>query len=92
MFPVWTRDGNRIIFSSSREGTPALFWQAADGSGMAEKLGPGGRNNQLPLTASPDGKFVVFRDTVGGAEASDLRLLSAGRKAVDHDSASGAGT
>ena len=31
--PIWTADGNRVIFQSDREGDLALFWQAVDGSG-----------------------------------------------------------
>ena len=30
--PVWTHDGQRLIFSSTREGVANIFWQAADGS------------------------------------------------------------
>ena len=37
-FPVWTPDGRRIIFSSNRGGQLNLWWQAADGTGAAERL------------------------------------------------------
>jgi len=37
-FPVWTLDGRRIIFSSNRGGQGNLWWQAADGTGAAERL------------------------------------------------------
>jgi serine/threonine-protein kinase len=36
--PLWTRDGQRIIFQSDRDGDGGLFWQRADGSGPAERL------------------------------------------------------
>jgi Tol biopolymer transport system component len=36
--PVWTADGRRIVFQSDREGSPAIYWQLADGSGPAERL------------------------------------------------------
>ena len=37
--PVWSPDGQRIVFSSSRVGGQVnLFWQAADGTGIAEQL------------------------------------------------------
>jgi hypothetical protein len=68
-------DGKRIVFSSTREGTPALFWQASDGSSAAERLGQSG-NNQLPLSVSPDGKLVVFRDNTGREAGPDVSLLS----------------
>jgi serine/threonine-protein kinase len=37
-WPVWTRDGKRIAFSSSRTGDQNLFWKSADGSGPEERL------------------------------------------------------
>ena len=37
-FPIWSADGQRIAFQSDREGDTAIFWQAADGTGTAERL------------------------------------------------------
>ena len=37
-FPIWSADGRRIVFQSDREGEPAVYWQAADGSGTPERL------------------------------------------------------
>ena len=36
--PIWSPDGRRFAFNSSRLGPPNLFWQPADGSGSAERL------------------------------------------------------
>ncbi|HJZ75489.1 MAG TPA: hypothetical protein VKE51_27330, partial [Vicinamibacterales bacterium] len=37
--PVWTPDGRRIIWSSTRQTpNPTLYSQAADGTGVAERL------------------------------------------------------
>ena len=38
VMPAWTGDSKRIAFQSDREGDRAIFWQAADGSGTAERL------------------------------------------------------
>ena len=35
--PLWTQDGERVVFRSDRE-PPGLFWKVADGSGTAESL------------------------------------------------------
>ena len=52
--PVWTPDGRRLLFfSPSRDA--GLFWQPADGTGAAERLGTG-----LPSGVTPDGKHVIF--------------------------------
>ena len=42
--PVWTPDGERVVFSSVRDGPPQkVFWKAADGTGTVERFaeGPG---------------------------------------------------
>jgi len=60
LFPVWTPDGQRIVFGSSRDGgSVRLVWKAADGTGQVESLatGPG---NHAALSFSPDGKSLVF--------------------------------
>ena len=37
-FPIWSGDGQRVVFQSDREGDLALYWQPADGAGLAERL------------------------------------------------------
>jgi serine/threonine-protein kinase len=39
-FPLWTPDGKRIVFTSTRSGSPELYMQSADGSGSATRLFP----------------------------------------------------
>ena len=34
----WTPDGDRLVFSSNRDGTHNIYWRAADGTGTAERL------------------------------------------------------
>jgi serine/threonine-protein kinase len=75
MFPVWTPNSKRILFGSSREGAAALYSQAADGSGTAEKLAAAS-SNLLPLSISPDGTQLVFRDNDGRAGGPNLGVLS----------------
>ena len=65
--PLWTKDGDRLLFFSPfRES--GLFWQAADGSGAAERLGTG-----LPSGVTSDGRHVLFSSAPG---ARDLMLLT----------------
>ena len=61
--PVWTPDGQRIAFSSQRDGAADLFWQAADGTGTVERLSESSTNFQYPTSFSPDGTRLVFADT-----------------------------
>ena len=60
--PVWTPDGERIVFHSDREGG-GLFWKRADGTGSVEHLTTEDDNFQGPSTISPDGRLVVFVET-----------------------------
>jgi Tol biopolymer transport system component len=60
MAPVWTPDGRRVLWTSTRGGTvPNLFWQAADGTGKVERLStnPG---NQFPTSITPDGNQLLY--------------------------------
>jgi serine/threonine protein kinase/Tol biopolymer transport system component len=68
--PVWTADG-RLLFSSNRDGTANLFWQAVDATGAAERL-TRSPNEQFATSTSPDGAFAVFSD----ATTRDLMMLA----------------
>jgi Tol biopolymer transport system component len=65
-YPVWTPDGQRLLFSSGRTGVmvPNIFWRAADGTGPVQRLtqSPNGQN---PTAIARDGT-VVFEETGGG--------------------------
>jgi dipeptidyl aminopeptidase/acylaminoacyl peptidase len=36
--PLWTPDGQRVIFTSTRAGYPELLWRSADGAGGDQRL------------------------------------------------------
>jgi serine/threonine-protein kinase len=55
--PIWTPDGRRIVFASARAGAFNLFAQAADGSGVVERL-TGGADPHAGFVA-PDGSGIV---------------------------------
>ncbi len=59
--PVWTPDSERITFASDRDGTMSLYWQPADGSGVAERLTTAEEETRhWPSSWSPDGKVFAF--------------------------------
>jgi serine/threonine protein kinase/Tol biopolymer transport system component len=72
-FPVWTPDGRRIVFGSERtsNGQANIFVQTADGSGAVERLTES-PNQQFPMSISPDGTRLVFRES---APSLDLIIL-----------------
>jgi eukaryotic-like serine/threonine-protein kinase len=61
LYPVWTPDGRRVVFSSEREGARNLFAQAADGSGAAERLTTS-PNLQDATAITPDGTRLLFTE------------------------------
>jgi Tol biopolymer transport system component/predicted Ser/Thr protein kinase len=70
-FPIWTLDGKRVAFFS---GAPMnLFWQAADGSGTAERLTTS-EHFQNPGSFSPDGTLLAFSQGAGPVNR-DLWIL-----------------
>jgi len=59
--PVWTPDGKRVTFTSTRAGQPNLFWKAADGCGATERLTTS-EHPQFSNAWSPDGQELVFSE------------------------------
>src|SRR5262249_3288305 len=57
--PVWSPDGSRIVWGSSREGIPDLYWKAASGVGRDELLLKSGYL-KVPTDWSQDGRFIIF--------------------------------
>ena len=55
ILPVWTPDGQRVLFQSNRDGV-GLFWKAADGTGSADRLTDVAF---FPFSVSPDGRRLV---------------------------------
>ena len=76
-WPVWTPDGKRIIFASTREGGSGVqnvFWQAADGTGTAERLTTS-PNVQLPHSITPDGMNLILQENANNSNA-DVAVLA----------------
>ena len=75
--PIWTPDGKRVIWTSTRGGgNPNLYWQAADGTGEAERLSVHA-NNQFPTSVTPDGGILTIFGASGTSEnAMDLFTIA----------------
>ena len=79
--PVWTLDGQRLIFASQRDGGIYNLWsQAADGTGDAERLTTSA-NTQAPTGLSPDGHEVVFFELTTTRQFDILRIALPGKQA-----------
>jgi Tol biopolymer transport system component len=82
--PVWTPDGRRLVFASTRSGGKIanLYLQLADGSGVAERLTES-PNAQRASSWHPSGRYLAFEEVVPPGQ-SDVMILP-----IDGDVGSG---
>jgi serine/threonine-protein kinase len=66
--PIWSADSQRVLFRSDREGDQGLFWQRADGTGVAERVTKPDKEwpSHMPDSWSPDGQTFSFYAGKGG--------------------------
>jgi serine/threonine-protein kinase len=74
-FPLWTPDGQRVMFGSARNAPANVFWRAADGTGSGGRITESGKN-QFPYTLTPDGLQLLIRedDTETGPDIGIVSL------------------
>jgi len=59
-WPVWTAQGDRIVFRSGRTTPMSLWWMPADRSGGENRLTSAQGPMQNPESWSPDGRTLLF--------------------------------
>jgi Tol biopolymer transport system component len=81
VYPVWSPDRSRIVWSSNREGLYQLYEKPASGSGQDELLL---RSDYFKFHTdwSPDGRFVIYRQ-INPKTKYDLWVLPVGPLAGD---------
>jgi serine/threonine protein kinase len=60
MYPIWSNDGSRIVFSSNRNGSIDLYEKASDGTGSEKRL-LATPQFKVATDWSRDGRFLLFR-------------------------------
>jgi serine/threonine-protein kinase len=77
-FPLWTPDGQRIVYSSRGSGGASnLWWIRADGAGNPQRLTESTRT-EWPRSWHPDGKVLAFRQSNPGTNVDILTLAMEG--------------
>jgi serine/threonine protein kinase len=78
IYPIWSRDGRQILFSSNRTNAWSMFVRGLDEREETPISGaPGGSVSQGDF--SPDGRYIVFGTTTGsGSSALTLDRQSPG--------------
>ena len=72
-YPMWSSDGTRVVFSSSRKGVSDLYWTSANGAGGEAPLRET-PNSKYPQDWSRDGRWLLYAETDPGT-GSDLWLM-----------------
>ena len=74
--PVWTPDGQQVVFTSDRDGGLGFFRKSADGTGEVEHLATiDGATRLWAYGWSPDENSLVF-DMVRSGSGVDIGVLS----------------
>ena len=71
-YPVWTADGQGLLFVSDRSDAGSVFIQPSDGTREPERL-TSAMNPQAPTAVSPDGTSVVFHEL---GRSTDLMIFT----------------
>ena len=76
-YPIWSPDGTRVVFASTRGGSLGnLYQRASNGTGQDELLLES-KDPKTPWDWSRDGRFIVYavRRLTAGGEADDIWVL-----------------
>jgi serine/threonine protein kinase len=60
MYPVWSPNGSRIAFRSTRDGGSSLYQKATNGTAHEELLDKSAPNLQRPEDWSRDGRYLIL--------------------------------
>ncbi len=71
--PIWSADGKRVIYSSTRNGRKGVFWKPVGGPGGEEELLDTSAQ-PFPSAVSVDGRSLIY-DVSGWVESAGVYVL-----------------
>jgi len=75
LFPLWSPDGNRILFGSARDRGASLYLKAANQAADEESILTGEKGKgQAAYDWSPDGRYILYM-SIGNRGGTDLWTL-----------------
>ncbi|MDX1675322.1 MAG: protein kinase, partial [Longimicrobiales bacterium] len=80
-WPVWTPDGDEVVFNRFDETGHDLYTARVDGAGRARPFQPRNRHQQHPLDFAPDGRLLAQHREYTRSPDSDIVLLAPGGEA-----------
>jgi len=85
--PIWTPDGQRILYRGTRRGQRDIYSKSSDGTGEEVRLTAGVGRSLTPTSVSADGRWLVFSGLSGMLGGDSviwrLRIDGAGGGAAD---------
>jgi Tol biopolymer transport system component len=75
MWPVWSPDGRRLAFGSTRSSGLAAIYEIPTHASSGEKLLHQESTVLTPMDWSPDGQYLLFQ-SLGGAQNRHIKALS----------------
>ncbi|HET9785656.1 MAG TPA: hypothetical protein VFP47_00895, partial [Pyrinomonadaceae bacterium] len=75
MFPQWSHDGNRIVFTSDRDGDPEIYVMNDDGS-KSQRLSQARGRDAHPFF-SRDGRRIVFQSPRANGVDTNIYVMDA---------------